>query len=227
MTGGRGASSSGWTPEERAVLGGIRTPELVQRFLDEAVGYNKEGDGETCRSARRVLGDRKAHCFEGALLAAAAFRFHGRPATILLLRAVRDDDHLVALFREKGDAGAWGGVAKSNYSGLRYREPVYRTLRELAMSWFEGYYNLEAERSLRARGRPFDLSRFDPLDWERSESDLWTLSEKVARGPLVPLLTPAQVRRLTRVDRRSEAAGLLGAEEAPPLWPGRPSPPWR
>ena len=94
------------------------------------------------------------------------------------------------------------------------------------MSWFEGYYNLEAEKSLRARGLPVDLSRFDRLDWERSAKDLWELSDAMALGRLVPLLTPAQVRRLLRVDRRQEAAGLHGAVDPPRLWAGRPSPPW-
>ena len=223
----RPRSRSAWTREERSLLSLLRTPELVQRFLDEEVGYNKETDGETCRSARRVLRDRRAHCFEGALLAAAAMRLAGRPPLVLLLRAERDDDHVVALYRERRDSGAWGAVAKSNYSGLRFREPVYRTVRELAMSWFEGYYNLEAEKSLRARGLPVDLSRFDPLDWERSEKDLWDLSDALALGRLVPLVTKAQVRRLSRVDRRLEEAGLHGAAHPPVPWRGRPSPPWR
>jgi hypothetical protein len=216
-----------WTREERAVLRLLKTPELVQRFLDEEIGYNKEADGETCRSARRVLRDRRGHCFEGALLAAAALRLQGRPPLVLLLRAVRDDDHVVALFRERRDSGAWGAVAKSNYSGLRFREPVYRTLRELAMSWFDCYYNLEAEKSLRARGLPVDLSRLDRLDWERSESDLWELSDALGHGRLVPLLTPGQARRLRRVDRRLEEAGLHGAAHPPEPWPHRPAPPWR
>ena len=222
-----GADASGWTREERATLSLLRTPELVQRFLDEEIGYNKEEDGETCRSARRVLRDRRAHCIEGAIFAAAAMRLAGRPPLVLLLRAERDDDHVVALFRERRNAGAWGAVAKSNYTGLRFREPVYRTVRELVMSWFEGYYNLDAEKTLRARGLPVDLSRFDRLGWERSEKDLWELSDALALGRLVPLLKPAQVRRLVRVDRRLEEAGLHGAAHSPTPWAGRTPPPWR
>ena len=211
-----------WTAEERAVLSRLREPGLVQLFLDEEVGYNKEQDGETCRSPRRVLRDRVAHCIEGAFLAAAAFRYHGRAPAVLLLRAERDDDHVVALFRERKDRGAWGAVAKSNYAGLRFREPVYRSLRELAMSYFEHYYTLEAEKTLRARGRPVDLTRFDRLDWERTEKEMWELSDILAGGPLVKLVEPRQVRRLLRVDRRLEEAGLHGASEPPPAWPGRP-----
>jgi hypothetical protein len=212
---------SAWTREEREVLAGLDRPERIQRFLDEEVGYNKEPDGETCRSPRRVLRDRMAHCIEAAFLAASAFRWHGRPPLVLLLRAHRDDDHVVAVFREREGAGAWGAVAKSNYAGLRFREPVYRSLRELAMSYFEHYYNLEAEKSLRARGRPVDLSRFDRLGWERAEADLWTVSDALAGGPLVPLLSGPQARRLTRVDRRLEEAGLHGAVNPPPCWSGR------
>lgn len=211
---------SAWSPEEKAVLASLRRPERIQRFLDEEVRYNKEPDGETCRSPRRVLRDRVAHCVEAAMLAAAAFRHHGRPPLVLLLRAHRDDDHVIALFRE-GERGAWGAVGKSNYAGLRFREPVYRTLRELAMSYFEHYYNLDAEKSLRARSRPVDLSRFDRLGWERAGEDLWDVSDAIGSGPLVSLLTPAQARRLTRVDRRLEEAGLHGAVEPPPFWAGR------
>lgn len=218
---GSGGRQTGWKREERAILSRLRRPQAIQRFLDEEVGYNKESDGESCRSPRRVLRDRLAHCIEGAFFAAAAFRFHGGRPLVLLLRADRDDDHVIALFREKGDSGAWGAVAKSNYAGLRFREPVYRSLRELAMSYFEHYYNVEAEKTLRARGRPVDLSRFDRLDWERSEEHLWWLSDKLATGPLVSLLAPAQVRRLCRVDRRLEEAGLHGATEPPPFWTGR------
>ncbi len=213
---------AGWTRQEGAVLGRLGRPEALQRFLDDEIRYNRERGGETCRSPRRVLSDRLAHCIEGALFAAAAFRFNGRRPLVLLLRADRDDDHVVTLYREKGETGAWGAVAKSNYAGLRFREPVYTTLRELAMSYFEHYYNLEAEKTLRARGRPVDLSRFDRLGWERSEADLWALSDALARGPLMPLLAPAQARRLCRVDRRLEEAGLHGAIEPPPLWSGRP-----
>ena len=187
----------------------------MQKFLDEGIRYNKEPDGETCRSPRRVLRDGVAHCFEGALVSAAAFRFHGRAPLLLLLKAERDDDHVLALFRERGSGGAWGAVAKSNYSGLRFREPVYRTLRELAMSYFEHYFNLEGEKSLRSFSRPVDLRRFDARDWERAEEELWDVSDHVGLRPLRPLLTAWQVRRLRRVDARLERAGLLGAVGVP------------
>ena len=106
---------------------GLRSPERIQRFLDEEVRYNKEPEGETALSPLRVLRERRAHCFEGALFAAAALRRRGHPPAVLQLRAVRDDDHVLALYRERPGAGCWGSVAKSNYSGLRFRSPVYRS----------------------------------------------------------------------------------------------------
>ena len=139
---------------------------------------------------------------------------------MLLLRAVNDDDHVLALFRERGDSGAWGAVAKSNYAGLRFREPVYRTLRELAMSYFEHYYNLAARKTLRAVSRPLDLSRFDSQEWQTAPEDLWDLSDTLAGGRLTPLLTAAQARALYRVDARLERAGLVGSVGVP-LWSGR------
>lgn len=198
-----------WTPGERAVLRRLRAPERVQRFLDEELGYNLEEKGETLRSARRVLRDRVAHCIEGALLAAAAFEFHGGRPRLLLMRAVRDDDHVLALFRGTGTHGAWGAVAKSNYSGLRFREPVYRTVRELAMSYFEHYYNRSGQKTLRAISAPVPLERF--RGWETSEANLWELNDALAHVPLTPLLTAAQARALRHVDGRLFAAGLLGS----------------
>ena len=180
----------GWTQEERRLLNRLKSPERIQRFLDDEVRYNKEPDGETCRSPRRVLRDRVAHCIEAAFFGAAALRHHGRCPLVLLLRADRDDDHVITLFRERSNAGAWGAVAKSNYAGLRFREPVYRTLRELAMSYFEHYYNVQAEKSLRARGRPVDLSLFDRIGWEREDCTARSSPRHSGRG--APPESPAE-----------------------------------
>ena len=132
-----------FTAAERAVFRRLNSAEKIQRFLDCDLAYNKEPAGPTCRSPRRVLRDRTAHCMEGALFGAAALRMMGHPPLLLDLEAVRDDDHVLAIFRERG---YWGAVAKSNYSGLRFREPVFRTLRELVISYFEHYFNLPAGR---------------------------------------------------------------------------------
>jgi hypothetical protein len=200
----------GLNAAETRALRALRKPEQIQRFLDTEIGYNKEPDGETIRSPRRVLRDRIAHCLEGALLAAAALRVHGHPPLLLDLEAVRDDDHVLAVFRHHN---CWGAVTKSNYSGLRFREPVYRTLRELAMSYFESYFNLEREKTLRKYSRPVNLSRFDRLPWMTAEEDLWPIAEHLVEIPHTPLLKNGSNRRLARVDDRLFAAGLVGRAE--------------
>jgi hypothetical protein len=197
----------GFDAAETRVLRALKTPEKVQRFLDTEIAYNKEPDGETVRSPRRVLRDGVAHCLEGALLAAAALRIHGFPPLLLDLEAVHDDDHVLAVFKQQGH---WGAIAKSNYSGLRFREPVYRSLRELAMSYFEHYFNLSREKTLRNYSRPVNLSRFDCISWMTAEDDLWPINEHLAGIPHVPLLRDMSRRRLARVDDRLFAAGLAG-----------------
>ncbi|MGA2588539.1 MAG: hypothetical protein ABSH32_01365 [Bryobacteraceae bacterium] len=198
---------NGFRPDELAVLRGLKTPQKIQSFLDSGIGYNKEPQGPTCRSPRLVLRDRLAHCLEGALFAAAALRVHGFPPLLLDLEAVRDDDHVLALFRQRGH---WGAIAKSNYSGLRFREPVYRTLRELAMSYFEHYYNLSGQKTLRTYSRPVQLRRFDHMHWMTAADDLWAIPEYLTAIPHTPLLTAEMVRRLNRVDARLQAAGRVG-----------------
>lgn len=213
----------GYTAAERAVLSRLSSPEKVQRFLDEDLAYNHERDGETCRSPRAVLRDRTAHCGEGSIFAAAALRFHGRPPLVIQLRAVRDTDHVVALFAIPGGRGgrSWGAVAKSNYAGLRYRSPVYRTVRELVMSYFENYYSPLGERTLRTFTRPVNLSRFDRRGWETAEGDICDVSDWIATRRFHPLLTRAQTRALSRVDARLYHSGLVGASELEPEGPYR------
>jgi hypothetical protein len=177
----------------------------TQQYLD-AIPYNSEADGETLRSPRRVMRDGTANCIEGAILAAAALRVHGQPPLIMDLTGVRDEDHVIAVFRR---GRSWGSIGTSKFTGLRYREPVYSSLRELAMSYFEHYFNLRGERTMRGYGRPVNLARFDPLDWMTAEEDLWTIAEYLDGIPHRPLLAPGQDRGLTRVDARQKAADLL------------------
>src|SRR2546428_1849541 len=183
----------------------LDTPERIQRYLDN-IPYNVEADGDTFRSPRRVLRDRTANCIEGAVLAAAALRGQGDPPLIMDLTAVRDEDHGIAVFKRRG---LWGAIGTSKFTGLRYREPVYRTLRELAISYFEHYYNLAGERTLRGHGRPVNLARFDGLRWMTAEADLWPIAEHLERIPHLALLPAAAGRQLTRLDARLKAAGLL------------------
>jgi len=196
-----------FTKAERAIFRTLSTPEKIQRFLDHDLAYNKEPDGPRCRSPRLALRDRTAHCMEGALFGAAALRMLGHPPLLLDLEAVRDDDHVLAIFRIQGH---WGAVAKSNYSGLRYREPVFRTLRELVMSYFEHYFNPRREKTLRNYSRPVNLQRFDNIDWMTAEQDPWAIPEYLCTISHSPLMPPRIVKRLSAVDDRLFAAGLVG-----------------
>ncbi len=198
----------GFTSAARAVFRRLTRPDKIQEFLDSEVGYNTEKRGATCGSPRRVVRDRRAQCIEGALFGAAALRMIGHPPLLLDLEAVRDTDHVLAIFRSHG---CWGAVAKSNYSGLRFREPVYRTLRELAMSYFEHYYNLRGEKTLRNCSRPVNLRPFDDRKWMTAEDDIWYVPEYLCEVAHTPLLDHQQVRGLTRMDRRLYEAGRFGS----------------
>jgi hypothetical protein len=191
---------------ERAVLKRLNKPAKIQRFLDD-LPYNKEPGGVTCRSPRRVLELGTAHCMEGAMLGAAALRLLGHPPLLMDLEAVRDDDHVLAIFRERG---GWGALAKSNYAGLRFREPVYRTLRELAISYFEHYFNLAGQKTLRNYSRPVNLKRFDRINWMTSREDVWVIPEYLVEISHTPILTPEQERSLSRMDKRLMEAGQVG-----------------
>jgi hypothetical protein len=223
---GRSSPERGYSAAEKAVLRRLSSPERIQRFLDEEVGYNHERDGETCKSPRAVLRDRIAHCGEGSIFAAAALRFHGRPPLVIQLRAVRDTDHVVALFtRPDGRGGrAWGAVAKSNYAGLRFRSPIYPTVRDLVRSYFEDYYSPAGELTLRTFTRPVNLSRFDAEGWETADGDICGVSDWIATQRFHPLLTRTQIRSLARVDTRLYHSGLVGSSELEPEGPYRRTP---
>jgi hypothetical protein len=196
---------NGWTPREQRALLVLGTPVGIQRAL-EAMPYHVAA---TAWSPRRVLRERTAHCLEGAVFAAAALRTLGFPPLLIDLEAVQDTDHVLAVYRQRGH---WGAIGKSNFSGLRYREPVYRSVRELVMSYFENYMNLRGERTLRAYSRPINLARFDRTHpgWMTSAEDLWWIPEHLVGAPHIRLLTGTVTRSLSRVDRRSLAAGLVG-----------------
>jgi hypothetical protein len=199
-----------FSAQELRALRALRSPGGIQRALDR-MPYHL---GRTAWSPRRVLRERTAHCLEGAIFAAAALRALGFPPLLLDLEAVQDTDHVLAVYRVNGH---WGAIAKSNFSGLRFRAPVYRTLRELAMSYFEDYINLRGDRTLRAYSRPVTLARFDRTHpgWMVSEGDLWWIPEHLVRIPHRRILTPALERSLSRVDRRALEAGLVGYRAHP------------
>jgi len=193
----------GLSAESLRTLRALKTPQHIQRFID-GLTYQY---ADTAWSPERVLRERKGHCLEGALVAAAALRVHGHAPLLMDLEAVRDDDHVVALYRERG---LWGGIAKSNFAGLRFRAPIYRTLRELALSYFDHYYNLRGERTLRAYAGPVNLARLDRLHWMTAEEDVWCVPELLIAARHYPLFPHRVARALPRLDRRSFEAGMHG-----------------
>jgi len=195
--------SFGLTQEHLRQLRALKTPVLIQRFID-GLTYQY---ADTAWSPQRVLRERKGHCLEGALLAAAALRLNGYPPLIMDLEAVHDDDHVVAVYRERG---LWGSLAKSNFAGLRSRSPIYRTPRELALSYFEHYYNLRGEHTLRSYSMPVNLARLDSKQWMTSGEDVWCVPELLIAARHYPLLPDKVARALPHLDRRSFEAGMHG-----------------
>ncbi len=193
----------GLTPAEARTLRALSTPAKIQKFVD-SIEYQY---ADTAMSPRRVLRERKGHCLEGALVAAAALRLNGHKPLLMDLEAVRDDDHVIAIYRERG---LWGGIAKSNFAGLRFRAPAYRTLRELALSYFEHYYNLRGERTLRAYSAPVNLARIDKQNWMTSEEDVWCVTDLLIAARHYPIVPDKVARELPRLDRRSFEAGMHG-----------------
>jgi hypothetical protein len=195
-----------FTAKELRKLRSLKDPHGIQKFLD-AMPYHLAG---TAWSPRRVLRENTAHCFEGAMLAAAALRVNGFPPLVFDLEAAADTDHVVAIYRRRGH---WGAIAKSNFTGCRYREPVYRNLRELAMSYFDVYFNLRGERSLRTFSRPVNLARFDGLEWMTTEKPLWFIADYLCTIRHHKLLRPGMAQRLHRLDDRSFRAGCVDRAE--------------
>jgi hypothetical protein len=198
-----GRESFGLSPQNLRTLRALKTPAQIQKFVD-AIDYQY---ADTAMSPQRVLRERKGHCLEGAILAAAALRVNGYPPLLMDLEAVRDDDHVLALYRQEG---LWGSIAKSNFAGLRFRAPVYRTPRELALSYVDHYYNLRGERTLRAYSAPMNLARLDNQHWMTSEEDVWCVPELLIAARHYPLFPDKVARSLPRLDRRSFEAGMHG-----------------
>jgi hypothetical protein len=201
----------GLSKAEFAVLKRLRTPEKIQDFLNR-MSPNFETDGQTCLSVRGVLRQRRAHCIEGAMLAACALWVHGEPPLLLDLRAERDYDHVVALFRR---GRCWGAISKTNPAVLRWRDPVYRSLRELAMSYLHEYANKRNQKTLRSYAGPFDLRRFDPKLWVTNGKNCWDVGATLDDLRHRPLLTKKQARALRLRDAMERKVGALN-EHRPP-----------
>jgi hypothetical protein len=193
-----------WTKDEIKFLKTLNNPDKIQAFLD-SIDYNPNYE---CRSPRWVLKKRSAHCFEGALFAAAALQFIGYKPLIVDMLAVNDDDHVIAVFKEDGH---WGAVAKSNFTSLRFREPVYKSLRELVMSYFDFFFNIYGVKSLRSYSLPFDLTMFEPRNWTTTDEDLEYIGDKIESLHHFPVVTKKMIKKLYKASDTMMKAGMLGS----------------
>ena len=193
----------GLTEGEFTLLSRLDSPQIIQLFLN-SIPINFEIGGETLLSVREVLKQRRAHCIEAAFVAACALWMHGEPPLVMHLDCdMSDDPHVLALFRRKG---AWGALSKSNGAHLRYRDPIYRSLRELALSFFHEYFNKHGQKTLRAYSTSFDMRRIDPRLWVTCRTDCTDANARLAGLRHYALMAQAQVRLLSPRDAFEQRA---------------------
>ena len=185
-------------PKERRLFDKLSTPQKIQDYLD-TLPINFERKSETYMSPSRVVRAKTAHCFEGALFAAAVLAYHGQKPLLLDFRTIpSDEDHVVALFKQYS---YWGAISKTNHAILRYREPVYASVRELAMSYFHEYLMWDGRKSLRAYSKPFDLSKYAPERWITSDEELFWLVEALDKSRHFPIVHKKNLRLLRKVSK--------------------------
>lgn len=199
-----------YSKDELEVISRLKTPSKIQEFLNN-LKINFEEAGETCLSPKSVLAKGKAHCMEGAMLAASILRFHGYPPLVVDLESTKEDfDHVVAVFKEDG---CWGALSKTNHAVLRYREPIYKNIRELVMSFFHEYFmNSNGKKTLRRYTNPINLDKFDKFGWEFDKKDVWYIPEHLANAKHLDILTKRQIRSLRKADEIEIQAGKLVIE---------------
>jgi len=204
----------GLTAREHSLLRRLDTPARIQAYLN-ATPINHEVGGETVLSVREVIRQRRAHCIEGAMFAACALWINGDPPLVMHLDCdITDYPHVIALFRRHG---AWGAISKTNGAPLRYRDPIYRTLRELALSYFHEYSNRRGHKTLRSYSVSYDLSRLDPADWVTNPKSCWATHDKLTALRHYPLLSRKQERLLTKRDAFERRASKLVEYPRPQL----------
>lgn len=195
-----------WDKEEIKFLKGMDEPIKIQSFLN-SIEYNPD---PVCRSPRWVIKKASAHCFEGALFAAACLQQIGYKPLLVDLKAFNDDDHVIAVYRKDN---LWGAIAKSNFTTLRFREPVYRTIRELAMSYYDFYFNVLGDLSLRSYSNPLNLSQYDKKHWKVTDNDLEFIGDKLEGLHHFPVIPTSIISKLNKVDPKLLEASLLGSNE--------------
>lgn len=196
----------GLEKEKLKILKKLDTPAKIQNFLDK-LAINFEEKGDTSWPPMIVLEKKKCHCVEGAVLAALALRMHNHPPLLLDLTAAKHDfDHVVAVFKVDGK---WGAISKTNHAALRYREPIYRSIRELAMSYFHEYFDDLGRKNLRSFSAPVNLKRFDKSDWMTTRENIFYIPEYLADVRHFPILSRRQIRNLRRADKLEIQAGKI------------------
>ena len=208
------AGHLGLAPGDFAKLARLTTPEKIQAYLN-ATPINHEIGGETVLSVRDVLRQKRAHCIEGAMLAACALWVNGDPPLVMHLDCHESDyPHVIALFRRHG---AWGAISKTNGAPLRYRDPIYRTLRELALSYFHEYSNRRGHKTLRSYSLAFDMRRIDPALWVTNTKSCWEAHDRLAELRHYPLIDRRQEKLLTKRDAFERRASKLVEYPRPKL----------
>jgi len=193
-----------WTQDEIKFLKTLTNPDKIQDYLD-SIDYNPNPE---CRSPRWVIRKRSAHCFEGALFASAVMQFNGNKPLLVDMKAFNDDDHVIAVFKENGH---WGAIAKSNFTSLRFREPVYRSIRELIMSYFDFFFNIAGDKSLRSYSVPLDLTKYNSRNWTTTDEDLEFIGDHLERIRHFPIVNKTMIKNLSKASDIMLKAGLMGS----------------
>lgn len=194
-----------FTQKEQALIRKLNTPGKVQDFLN-GLKFNFEKKGETLKSPLMVLRTGSAHCIEGAILGAYILSRHGFPPLVLHLKTTKGDfDHVITPFKEHG---LWGALSKTNHAVLRYREPIYRDIRELVMSYFHEYFLDSGVKTLRKYSRPLNLNVFEK-GWEIAEENLWGIDEKLDKIKHYDILPKEALKNLRKADKVEIQAGEI------------------
>lgn len=195
------------TKKEIKIFRKLNSPKKIQDFINN-LPINLENDGkDTCKSPRQVLKEKKCHCIEGAILASMILRFHKqKPLVVDLTSSKKDFDHVIAVFKRHGK---WGAISKTNHAVLRYREPVYNSIRELVMSFFHEYFMDDGKKTLRSYSLPIDLSRFDKKGWMHTFNEVWDIADYLVKVKHFQILNKKQIAELRKADKIEIKAGKL------------------
>lgn len=198
-----------WTSTEIKLFKKLNSPQKIQNYLN-SLQFNFEAEKETCMSPRSVVEKGVAHCIEGAMLAASILKYHKKKPLLMHLRASKDDDdHVITLFRSNSK---WGAISKTNHAFLRYRDPVYKNPRELAMSFFNEYFGLKTGRkNLRSFStKPFDLSKYNKLNWETDNDNLWYINDNLFDSPHTEIASRSEIKKFRNADKvEMEAVNIV------------------